>query len=106
MNLTEFPLGSKVPFADTAAIYRDAGLFPVPCEDKAAKEQNASRTTVLDTRSSLENSVSLGSRSPGLNSCVRMCWVSAPIVVDTRLTFAGLISALPMDLSSSAKDLV
>lgn len=36
MNLTEFPLGSKVPFADTAAIYRDAGLFPVPCEDKAA----------------------------------------------------------------------
>ena len=35
MKLPEFSLESKTPFADAAFAYRDPGLHPVPCEDKA-----------------------------------------------------------------------
>ena len=35
MKLRQFSLESKTPFADAAFAYKDAGLFPVPCNDKA-----------------------------------------------------------------------
>ena len=36
MKIPKFSLKRKTPFADAAFAYRDAGLHPVPCEDKAA----------------------------------------------------------------------
>ena len=36
MNLPKIPLDGNAPFDNPARLYRDAGLHPVPCEDKAA----------------------------------------------------------------------
>ena len=39
MNLPKIPLDGNAPFDNAARLYRDAGLHPVPCEDKRPTQQ-------------------------------------------------------------------